>query len=138
MNKQAKKIAEKLNINDRIKKIQESEAYITVKDHKKGFPNNPSFRFINPSESDIGRISKKMLDEINQRVIQETKVNKWKNTNTVITWFKSLPDKSFLSFGNFDIESFYPFISLNLFQQAIEFVREKVDITVTYFNYYAS
>ena len=55
VNKQAKKIAEKLNINDRIKKIQESEAYITVKDHKKGFPNNPSFRLINPSKSDIGR-----------------------------------------------------------------------------------
>ena len=108
------------------------------KDHKKGFPNNSPFRLINPSKSDIGRISKKILDKINQRVIQETKVNKWKNAITVITWFKSLPDKSFLSFGNFDIESFYPFISLNLFQQAIEFVREKVDITDTYFNYYAS
>ena len=111
VNKQAKKIAEKLNIDDRIEKIQESEAYVTVKDHKKGFPNNPSFRLINPSKSDIGRISKKILDKINQRVIQETKVNQWKNTNTVIAWFKSLPDKSCLSFVNFDIESFYPSIS---------------------------
>ena len=121
VNKQAKKIAEKLNIDDRIEKIQETEAYVTVKDHKKGFPNHPSFRLINPSKSDIGRISKKILDKINQRVIQETKVNQWKNTNTVIAWFKSLPDKSCLSFVNFDIESFYPSISLNLFQQAIDF-----------------
>ena len=37
MNKQAKKIAEKLNIEDRIEKIQESEAYIMVKDHEKVF-----------------------------------------------------------------------------------------------------
>ena len=44
---------------------------------------------------------------------------------------KSLPDKSCLSFVNFDIESFYPSISLNLFQQAIDFAREKVDITDT-------
>ena len=102
-----------------------------IKDHKKGFPNNPSFRLINLSKSDIRRISKKILDKINQRVIQETKVNQWKNTNTVIAWFKSLPDKSCLSFVNFDIESFYPSISLNLFQQAIDFAREKVDITDT-------
>ena len=66
MNKQAKKIAEKLNIDDKIEKIQESEAYIMVKDHQKGFPNNPSFRLINPSKSDIRRISKKILDKINQ------------------------------------------------------------------------
>ena len=39
--------------------------------------------------------------------------------------------KSCLSFVNFNIESFYPSISLNLFQQAIDFVREKVDITDT-------
>ena len=128
MNKQAKKIAEKLNIDNRIEKIQESEAYITVKDHQKGFPNNPSIRLINPSKSDIGRISKKILDKINQRVIQKTKVNQWENTNIVIAWFKSLPDKSCLSFVNFDIESCYPSTSLNLFQHAIDFAREKVDI----------
>ena len=131
VNKQANKIVEELNIDDRIEKIQESEAYITVKDHEKGFPNNPSFRLINPSKSDIGRISKKILDKINQRVIQETKVNQWKNTNTVIAWLKSLPDKSCLSFVNFDIESFYPSISLNLFQQATDFAWEKGDITDT-------
>ena len=131
VNKQAKKIAEKLNIDDRNERIQETEAYITIEDHKKDFPNNPSFRLINPSKSDIGRISKKILDKINHRVIQETKVNQWKNTNTVIAWFKSLPDKSCLSFVNFDIESSYPSISSNLFQQAIDFAREKVEITDT-------
>ena len=41
------------------------------------------------------------------------------------------PDKSCLSFVNFDFESFYPSISLNLFQQAIGFAREKVDTTDT-------
>ena len=71
-----------------------------MKDHKKGFLNNPLFRLINPSKSDIGRISKKIL------VIQETKVNQWKNTNIVIAWFKSLPNKSCLPFVNFDVESF--------------------------------
>ena len=90
-----------------------------------------SIRLVNPSKLDIGRIHKKILDKTNQRVIQESKVDQWKNTDTVTTWFKSLPDKSCLSFVNFDIESFYPSISLNLFQQAIDFAREKVDITDT-------
>ena len=90
VNKQAKKIAEKLNVDDRIEKIQKSEACITVKDHKTVFPNNPSFRLINPSKSNIGKISKKILDKINQKVIQETKVNQWKNTNAVIAWFSKV------------------------------------------------
>ena len=138
MNKQAKKIPEKLNIDDRIEKIHESKPYIMVKDDKKGFPNNPSFRLINLSKSDIGRISKKILDKINQRVIQETKVNQWKNTNTVIAWLKSLPDKSCLSFVNFDIESFYPSISLIIPASNRLCSRKKSYKGHRYFNYYAS
>ena len=106
----------KLNIDEIIEKMLETEACITIKDQKNGFPNDPSFRLIHPSKSDIGRISKNILDKINPRVIQETKVNQWKNTNAVIAWFKSLPDKRRLLFANFDVESFYPSISLNLFQ----------------------
>ena len=33
VNKKAKKIAEKLNIDNKIEKIQETEVYIAVKDH---------------------------------------------------------------------------------------------------------
>ena len=89
VNKQAKKNVEKLNIDDRIEKIQETEAYTTIKDHKKGLPNNPSFRLINPSKSDVGKISKKILDKINQRVIQETKL-----TNGKYKYSHSLVQKS--------------------------------------------
>ena len=45
--------------------MQESESYITVKDHKKDFPHKISCRLINPSKSDIGKISKHILDKIN-------------------------------------------------------------------------
>ena len=44
------KIEEKLNIGDRTEKMQKADVYITIKDHKKGFPNNPSFRPTNPSK----------------------------------------------------------------------------------------
>ena len=55
--------------------MQQTEAYIIRKDHQKSFLNNPTFKLINPSKSDTGRISKKIIEKINQRIIQETKFN---------------------------------------------------------------
>ena len=42
----AKKIADKLLISDRVDQLQKHDAYITVKDHKKSFPHYSSFRLI--------------------------------------------------------------------------------------------
>ena len=47
INKNAKKVTEKLPISDRIEKIQETEAYITIKDHKESFHNKIPCRLIN-------------------------------------------------------------------------------------------
>ena len=66
INSEAKRIAEKLKLDDRIQQLQETEAFISVKDHKEGFPNSPSFRLINPSKSEIGKISKHILNKINK------------------------------------------------------------------------
>ena len=78
INKDAKKIAIDLDLEDRIDKMQESESYITVKDHKEDFPHKVSCRLINPSKSDIGKISKHILDKINQKIRSVTEVNQWK------------------------------------------------------------
>ena len=75
INEDAKKIAKKLEIDDRVEKMQETEAFITIKDHKEGFPHSLSFRLINPSKTDIGKISKCILDSINKNIIQKSKVN---------------------------------------------------------------
>ena len=42
INYEAKKIVEKLPIDDRVEKMQENEAFITIKDHKEGFPHHVS------------------------------------------------------------------------------------------------
>ena len=76
INYKAKSLAEQLAIDDRIEKMEETEAYITVKDHKEGFPHKLSFCLINPSESDIGKISKKLLDKINKFLLLNTNVKK--------------------------------------------------------------
>ena len=75
INSEAKTIAEKLELDDRIQQLQETEAFILVKDLKEGFPNSPSFRLINPSKSEIGKISKHILDKINKSLLSSTKVN---------------------------------------------------------------
>ena len=91
-NSEAKKIAEKLNLDDRIQQLQET-AFISVKDNKKGLPNSPSFRLINPSKSEVSKISKHILDKINKSILSNTKVNQQKNTSDAISWFKKVNNK---------------------------------------------
>ena len=57
INIETKKIAAKLKIDDRVQQFHEAEAFITVKDRKDSFPSFPTFRLINPSKSEIGKIS---------------------------------------------------------------------------------
>ena len=88
-----KKIAQKLEIDERVEKMQETEAFLTIKDHKEGFPHTLSFRLINPSKSDMGKISKSLLDSINENILKQTNVNQWRNTPQGITWFKNIKSK---------------------------------------------
>ena len=48
--------------------MQENEAFITIKDCKEGFPHHASCRLLNLSKTNIGRISKVLLDKINSAV----------------------------------------------------------------------
>ena len=47
INLDAQKIAQKLKIDDRVEKMQETEAFLTIKDHKQGFQIH--YPFINKS-----------------------------------------------------------------------------------------
>ena len=64
--------------------MQESECYITVKDRKEDFPHKISCRLINLSKSDIGKLSKIILDKINSDVLSSVQVKQWKNSQTAI------------------------------------------------------
>ena len=55
--------------------MQKTEDFITVKDHKEGFPHILLFRLINPSRSDIRKISKSVLDKINKAIVSTTGAN---------------------------------------------------------------
>ena len=123
INKDTKKLAEELKIADRMECIEESEAHITVKDRKEDFPQKPSFRLINPSKSELGKVSKRILDNINKYIIEHTKVNQWKNSPSAVEWFKPIKNKQQCTFIVFDNESFYTSISLDLFDKAFKFAK---------------
>ena len=69
-----------LELEDRIEKMQKSECYITVKDHKEDFPHKIWCWLINPSKSGIGKLSKIILDKINNDVLSSMQVTQWKNS----------------------------------------------------------
>ena len=121
LNAQSAKIAENLKLDDRIEKLAEKEAFLTLKDHKPAFHDHPTCRLINPSKSEIGVISKHILDDINTTIINKTKINQWKNTSSVLKWFNSLQHKESLSFICFDVCDFYPSITEKLLHKALDF-----------------
>ena len=70
-----------LDISDRVETMAKHQAFITIKDHKDNFENSRLCRLINPTKSDLGKVCKQILENINNRL--------------------SLPLKPFLStFGN--------------------------------------
>ena len=125
---EAKAIAEKLKIVDRAEAFAKRNAYITLKDHKENFANNPKCRLINPAKGEMGIVSKKRLESIIARVHSATNVNQWRNTGTVINWFSNTKHKSRCRFVQLDIVEFYPSISSELLKNALNFARKHIEI----------
>ena len=129
IHKQNKDIATKLGIDDRVDTTANKDAFITLKDHKPNFTNKPTCRLINPTKSEIGKVSKGILDRINSNITKTRNFNQWKNTASVINWFKSLQNHQRSSFICFDIENFYPSISQDLLNKALDFASNYDNIT---------
>ena len=128
-NQKQKEMVIKLDLEDRVFATAQKDAYITVKDHKDDYQNNTKCRLINPTKPELGKISKMKLAKIVVDVKKKTKVNQWRNTDSVLTWFKGLNNKSKLNFISFDIVSFYPSISENLLRRAMEWAGTLTTIT---------
>ena len=72
---EAHEIARKLHLEDRVNTTAKREAFITLKDHKPNFANNPTCRLITPAKSEIGKISKQILDRINKSIVNHFHLN---------------------------------------------------------------
>ena len=124
-----KEIAQNLTLDDRIEVSASRDAFITLKDHKPDFINNPTCRLINPTKSEIGIISKHILDNINEEMIKVTKANLWRSTSNVIEWFQAIPNKSQHAFITFDVCDFYPSITEQLLTRALDYASRFTHIT---------
>ena len=126
LNKEASSIARSLNLEKRMECIANRKAFVSLKDHKDNFNTNPKCRLINPAKSEIGLISKIILQNINKALRKIKKLNQWGNTASVISWFNNICNKQECKFMKFDIVDFYPSISENLLNKSLEFAKKSV------------
>ena len=124
-----KKVLTKLEIGDRTNVSAQTEAFITLKDTKPNFQRDPKVRLINPNKSQLGKVSKQILDRINTTIRNSTKPNQWRSTKDVISWFKAIPNKSSFNFIQFDIDTFYPSITEKLLNKALDYASQFCNIS---------
>ena len=55
INNEAKAHAKKLKLENKMEALSEKEDFITFKEHKPNFINNPKCRLINPAKSNTGK-----------------------------------------------------------------------------------
>ena len=128
-NFEAKKITEKLHIEDRVEILQSTEAFISIKDHKQNFQNQPQCRLLNPAKSEIGRISQKILQQVNTSIREKLGLKQWINSEDAIKWFESIDNKNEKEFIQCDIVNFYPSITEKLMKDALAFAENHIHIS---------
>ena len=87
INLEAKHIGKRLEIANRVECMARKPAYITMKDHKEIFNINPKCRLINSANSELGKVARIILENINKTVRQKLQCSQWRNTSNVIDWF---------------------------------------------------
>ena len=108
INMETRHIFKTLELDNRIECLAKNTAFISLKDHKPNFQSSLPCRLINLSKSDICKISKSILDRVNQNLRNKLQFNQWKNSDNVIDWFKKIENKVNFVFIKFDIAKFYP------------------------------
>ena len=129
IDREASSIAARLGISGRVETYAQKDAYITLKDHKEDFWTRPSCRLINPAKSEIGIISKKILEQMNTNIRAATGLKQSRNTKSVIDWFTNLTSGEGLSFIKFDIVEFYPSITEGLLSKALGFAKAHTPVS---------
>ena len=60
-----------------------------------------------------------MTEKVNTIIRDKSLVNQWRDTDTVINWFKNIDNENNCIFMQFDIEELYPSISKGLLMKAM-------------------
>lgn len=87
---EARDIASSYHAQTRAQSISNTQAYITLKDHKDNSQQKVPCRLINPCKSDMGVISKTILHQVNSNIRYSLRMNQWKDTNGVLQWLSKI------------------------------------------------
>ena len=121
--KKQNELQKNFDVTDRLNIMAKQECFVTIKDHKEDYRTNPKYRLLNPTKSQLGKISKQVLQNINKTLTSELNVNQWQNSNEVIDWFKNIQNKNFCTFTVFDVQEFYPSITEKLLKDTLAFAQ---------------
>ena len=124
LNSEAKMLAHRLGIVDRVEKYNTKNCFITIKDHKSDFKTNPECRLINPAKTQIGRVSKIIVQEICDSLRLALNINQWRSTKDCIKWFEEYEKNDRCSFIKYDIKDFYPSITKRTLDRALDLAKE--------------
>ena len=124
LNNEAKMLAPRLGIVDRVEKYNTKNCFITIKDHKSDFKTNPECRLINPAKTQIGRIIKIIVQEICDSLRLALNINQWRSIKDCIKWFEEYEKNDRCSFIKYDIKDFYPSITERTLDRALDLAKE--------------
>ena len=124
LNNEGKMLAHRRGIVDRVEKYNTKNCFITIKDHKCDFKTNPECRLINPAKTQIGRISKIIIQEICNSLRLALNINQWRSTKDCIKWFEVYEKNDRCSFIKYDIKDFYPSITERTLDRALDLAKE--------------
>ena len=75
---------------DRLKCTTKNPTFIMLKDHKTNFRTSTPCWLLNPCKSELGKISKMILETSKKYLVDLLNLNQWKNSDMVINWFCSI------------------------------------------------
>ena len=105
------------------------KAFVNLKVTKPNFQNNLPTRLLNGTKQELGKLSKRFLENIVAKVKKSSSLNQWKNTASVLQWFTKMDSKSRYSFIQWDIVNFYGSISEKLLNDALYWANTMIEIT---------
>ena len=129
INIEAKKMAKSFSIDNKMDKTAKRQCFVTIKDHKDNFRVNWKYKLLNPTKSELGKISKDILQQIRINIRTALNVNQWQNTSEVIKLFQNMKNKKLHRFTVFDIQEFYPSIGEKLLKDAVLFAQTYTNIS---------
>ena len=93
IDREAKTTSKTVHLEKRMEPFDEGHVFASLEDYIQNFKHNTKCPLFNASKSEMGILSKKLLEEINNKLNNHLCYNQWCSTSTVIEWFRTVEKK---------------------------------------------